>query len=310
MPLLKRRRVFAAKIESTVGTAETLAAADGAFNVYDLMIQPTIEVENRPAQGSFNQLPGVPGARLGTATFRTDVGYSGSGVPSWSALLPACGWVNSSGTFSPKSRVPGVDGVSTVTIGGYVDGLYKQIYGAMGNWRAICPNGRLASIEWTFQGLWSAPTDTSLIAPTYPTEQALRYAAATSTFDSESLCVETITFDAGNTIKMIECGDSLTGYKHACITDRLPMVTANPEATLVADNNRYGKWLSSTEGVLSVSLPGPSTSTVEFRAPKAQVRNIQEGDREGLVVDDVEWSCNQNGTTADEELQVIFTASS
>lgn len=310
MPLLKRKRVFAAKIESTIGTAESLTSADGAFNVYDLMIQPTIAVEDRPAQGSFNQLPGTPGARLGTATFRTDVGYDGSAIPTWaSVLLPACGWVNSSGTFTPRSEAPGSN-VKTVTIGGYVDGVFKTIYGAVGDWRAICPNGRLASIEWTFQGLWGAPTDVALISPTYPTETALRYAAATSTFNAASLCVENITFSAGNTIKMIECGDSATGFKHAIITDRRPMVTANPEATLVATDNRYGDWLASTEGELSVELDGPSTSTVEFNAPKAQIRNSQEGDREGLVIDDVEWSCNRNGTTDDEELQLVFTASS
>jgi hypothetical protein len=39
MPFLKRKRVLAAKIEGTIGTAEVLAAADAAFNIYDPMIQ-------------------------------------------------------------------------------------------------------------------------------------------------------------------------------------------------------------------------------------------------------------------------------
>lgn len=308
MPLLKRKRVFAAKAEGTIGTAEALTATEGAFNVYDLVIQPQIEVEDRPAQGSFNQLTGTPGARLGTATFRTDLGYNGTTVPTWaSVLMPACGWVNTAGVFTPRSEPPGTN-VKTLTIGGYVDGLFKTIYGAVGNWTATCPNGRLASIEWTFQGLWGAPTDVALIAPTYPTETSLRYAAATSTFDATPLCVENITFSSGNTIKMIECGDSVTGFKHGIITDRRPIITANPEATLVATDNRYGDWVAGTEGILSVELDGPSTSTVEFNAPKAQIRNVQEGDREGLVIDDVEWSCNRNGTANDQELSLTFTA--
>src|SRR6056297_2582972 len=140
MPLLKRKRVLAAKVEGTIGTAETLTTAEGAFNVYDLMIQPTIEVEDRPAQGSFNQLAGVAGARLGTATFRTDLAYDGTNIPSWaSVLLPACGWVLSTATFNPTSEAPGSN-VKTLTIGGYIDGLFKQIYGAVGSWRAIMPN--------------------------------------------------------------------------------------------------------------------------------------------------------------------------
>ena len=61
MPLLKRRRVLAAKVEATSGTAETLTSAEGAFNAYDVMIQPEIDKEPREIQGSFGSLAAVPG---------------------------------------------------------------------------------------------------------------------------------------------------------------------------------------------------------------------------------------------------------
>ena len=37
MPLLRRKSVFAAKVEATVGTAEALTGAEGAFNARQMM---------------------------------------------------------------------------------------------------------------------------------------------------------------------------------------------------------------------------------------------------------------------------------
>ena len=54
-------------------------------------------------------------------------------------------------------------------------------------------------------------------------------------------------------------------------------------------------------------LDGPSTSTLEIEAPVAQIMNAQEGDRNGMVIHDIEWACLKNSTTTDQELRFIFT---
>ena len=104
MPLLKKLSVLAAKIETTSGTAESLTASDAAYNVFDLSMQPNIAMTERTGQGAFSQLPAVRELTGGTCSFRTEVYGSGAGgVPGWaSTFLPACGWVNSAGTFSPR----------------------------------------------------------------------------------------------------------------------------------------------------------------------------------------------------------------
>ena len=160
MVMLKRRRVMAAKTEVTPGTAVSLANADGAFNAYDVMIQATIDVEEREAQGAFNRLSGVPGARTGTVTFRTDLGWDGTAtLPTWATiLLPACGWVNSAGTLTPRSEAPGTN-VKTLTLGVYEDGVLKTLAGAAGTFVLNCPTGKMAFIEWTFTGVWQDVPD-------------------------------------------------------------------------------------------------------------------------------------------------------
>ena len=309
MPLLKRRRVLAAKVETTIGTPIALAGADGAFNAYDVIIQPSITIERREAQGSFNRLAGVPGAQMGRATFKTDLGWDGTAtVPTWaSVFLPACGFVNATGVFTPRSEGPGSN-VKTLTIGCYLDGKFKSIAGAMGTFKINLPAGRMAFIEWDFSGVWQEPSDVALIAPTYPDALPIRFADATVQYDAVDLVVENVTVDAGNNVIMRESAGTLAGYISALVTDREPKITANPEAVTVATQDRYGAWVDSTEAAFTVALNGPTTSTLTISAPAAQILNVQEADREGLVTDEIEWGCNKNGADADEELSLTFTA--
>jgi hypothetical protein len=68
MPLLRRRAVFAAKVEGTIGTAETITSSEGAFNAYDFDIQPGIAMTRRDGQGGFNYRPSIPEGMMGTCT--------------------------------------------------------------------------------------------------------------------------------------------------------------------------------------------------------------------------------------------------
>ena len=307
MPLLKKIQTIAAKTEATIGTAETLAAADGQFNAYDIDIQGEIEVEEREGQGAFNRLAGVAGARGGSFSFKTDIEWDGSAtVPVWaSTLLPACGFTNSSGVFTPKSEGPGSN-VKTLTMGAYEDGRLKTLAGCAGNFRIVLPSGKKAYIEWSFQGVWQDITDTAIIAPTYPSDTVLRFASATVQYDSVDLCVAEASIDAGNEIILRECPDTDAGYKSALIVDRYPTISADPEATLVADDDPYQDWVDGDQAAWSVALDGPSSSTLTISAPAAQIFNIQGSDRGKLLTDDIEWRCNKNGANQNQELSLTF----
>jgi len=311
MPLLKRLRTLAAKVESTNGTAESLTAAEGVFNAYDLMVQADIEVEERQAQGSFDYLVGSPGARRGSVSFKTDVGWDGSALPAWaSVLFPACGYVESSQVFTPQSEAPGSN-VKTVTIGGFQAGRRKFLAGAVGNFRIVCPTGRMVTIEWEFQGVWQAVTDQTLIAPTYPTSAALRFGSGVVTYNSVAQKVENVTFDAGNEIKILEDPSTASGFSYGIITSRRPVITLNPESQLVATEDRYGDWIAGNEYAFSCAIDGPtglvSNGSITIAAPKAQVFNVQEGDRDGVEIDEVELRCNKNAANKDQDVSITFT---
>ncbi len=309
MPLLKRKRVLAAKVETTIGTPIALSAADAAMNVYSPMIQATVEMERRESQGGFGYLPSIAAGRIGVATFRTYLEWDGTDTePTWAdTFLPACGWVKSGQVYTPRSEAPGTN-VKTLTIGCYVDGVFKSIAGAMGKFTVTLPTGKSAYIDWEFTGVLQAYTDVAIIAPTYPTAKPLRFAGGLAEWNDVNLCVSQATIDSGNEVVLRECPTTEAGYISAIVTDRKPKITVDPEAVTVASQDRWAAWLASTEYALELDVGGPTNSQIEFNAPKATITNLQEADRGKLVTDQIEFDCNKNGATHDEELSITFTA--
>jgi hypothetical protein len=309
MTLLKRKRVLAASIETTPGTAMSLTGSDAAFNCYDIAIQTETELESREGQAAFGMRASVPGGYRGKVTFKHDASWDGTATePSWAdTFLPACGWVKSGQVFTPRTEAPGSN-VKTLTIGVYIDGMRKLLRGCAGTFKLNCPTGKAAFFEFEFTGVWSSPTDTAILAPTYPSAQSLRFASSTTTWNSVALGVENITLDSGNTVILREDPSDVSGFLAGLITNRVVRITGNPESKLVATQDRYGKLLDMSEHSLTWSLDGPTNSVMTFTAPKAQIISLQEADRENLVVDEIEWQANRNGSNVDEECSITFTA--
>jgi len=217
-----------------------------------------------------------------------------------------CGFKETSQTVSPVSEAPGSN-VKTLTLAVYENGIRKTLAGAMGTFQLVCPTGRRAYMEFTFTGVWQPVVDTAILAPTYPTDLPIRYASAVSTYNSVALCVESVTFDVGNNVVLKECASTAAGFDYAIVTDRSPTITCNPESTLVATQDRFGGWLAATEAEFSITLDAVSNATIEVSAPKAQITNLQEGDRNGIQTDDITFMCNKNGATNNQELQFDFS---
>jgi hypothetical protein len=309
--MLMRKRVLAAAIETTVGTAETLDAGDAAFNIYNAAFVPNIAMQLREGQGGFGMLSSVPEGYGGTLTFRTYLEWDGTATePSWAdTFFPACGWVKTGQVYSPTTEAPGSN-VKTLTMGLYVDGTRILLSGCMGSFVVTLPTGKPAYIDWTFMGVYGGRTDVAILTPTYPTDKPLRFAGGLAELNNVNLCISQATINSGNTVIMRPCPAAIneTGFISALVTNRVSTVTLDPEAVTVAAQDRWGAFIAGTEWALELDVGGPTNSQIEFNAPKAQVINNSETDREGQVVDSLELQCNKNGSTPDQELTITFTA--
>jgi len=310
MPLLRKRAVLAAKIETTSGTLETFSGTDGAHNIFDWNVVPNITFTERQGQGSFSQLPAIAENYGATATFSTHVyGDGAGGVPTWaSTLFPGCGFKNTTGTFAPITDDAGSD-VKTLSIAAYIDGLRYQMRGCSGSFKLVAESGKLARIEWTFQGVWQGVDDETILAPTYPTALPLRVAAASFVIGSASPCFNTLEIDAGNEMFLRPCATNAdkSGYAGAIITGRKVNGTIDPETVLVATKDNWSNWLNSTEQAFSFALAN-TTDEVTFAMPKFQVTNMQPGERDGVLIDSVTFQANRSAAAGNDELTIAFGA--
>ena len=313
MPLLARRRVLAAKIESVLGDAETLAAADAAMNVFDAKMTPDIPYDAREGQGGFSPLTGVPGAAGGSCTFSVELHGTASPSdpdPLWAkTLLPACGLVNTTGhVYRPVSRAPAVAGLlpRTVTLGLYEDGLCKVLRGCMGNAVFRFAAGKIVRVEFSFKGIWVTAVDTAILAPTYPTVIPPRFTSAGLTLGDWTPVLSEMTLDLGNEVVLREDVNDSAGYTYAIVTGRAVKGTMNPEATLVSANDLAGLWLSQTEQALAFQVGTGSGETISFAAPKVQFAGAAEGDRGKTAIEDIEFRLNRSASAGDDELAITF----
>lgn len=315
--MLTRRRILGVKVETTPGTAVSLSADDAALIVYDAEMQPTAEFQERQGPG-FSPIPGVVGARGGTCTFKTDLYGSGvaATVPLWaSRLLPACGFrlVEPSGLspyFTPDSRPPEASGsgTHTVTLGLWQDGVYKRLAGCQGTFKITCPAGQLAQVEWTFTGVWVAPSDAALPAPTYPSVSPLRFASAALALGGSAWSprVSELGLDVGMEVKLREDANEASGYCFATIVNRRIVGSLDPESTLVAENDPHADWLASTEQTLEFTLGSAAGNRIVIAAPCLQWTNVQGADRDGIRTDALEFQLNRNADAGDDELTLTF----
>lgn len=322
MTLLVRNGVLLAKVETTPGTDAAPVAADGNCNFFNVAVVANIPMTTREGQGGAGKLASVPGGYGATVTFRTYCEWDGTSTePFWAdVLLPAVGWIKDTNTFTPRLEAPPTN-VKTLTFYHYFassasNGKLTKVYGAMGTGQLHAPTGQAAYIDWTFTGVWGGVTDVggAIPSPTYPTDTTIRSTGVNELGDV-ALCASEVVIDFGNTVTLRECkaqiGSQLrAGFESAIITDRTPTITVDPEAKLVATRDAYGAWINMTEATWELDLQGPTNSLLTFDAPKAQIITNANGDRNGLVVDQLQLQCNKNGATHNQELSIVFTPAS
>jgi hypothetical protein len=309
MTTLRRQRVLAAKIETTSGTAETLAQGDVLYGAYDIQHQALIAFDPLPAAGTSAQDRGTTGARIGTISFKIDLRSGGTGgIPQWaSSLLPACSVVATSQTYTPRTSAPG-SAVKTVTLAVYQGGRRKLLRGASGNARFVFKAGHRIAIEFSFTGVYTTQTDVAMLTSAASYGLMYKFAAATFTIGGVATpCMENLTIDLGNVLYPLPCPTATdgSGVGRVIVSERAVKGTMDPESRLVATEDVFGKWIDGTEEAFSLTLV-IGTDNIVFAGPKIQRTNVQEGDRSGVEIDQIDFQFNRDSQAGDDEFSITF----
>ena len=209
--------------------------------------------------------------------------------------------------FGPTTAPPEAAGsaAKTLTVGRWSDGRLATIHGAMGTLRLTCPTGRIVGIEFTFNGIYDRPVDSALVVPTWPTVVPPKFAGK---LDLGGTAIKTanLTIDLGNEVVVREDANAAAGYCSAVVADRLVTGSMDPEAGLVAALPQVADWLDGTADTLFAQVGTTPGNIAAIAAPACQRTNVQDGERNRLAIDQIDFQCNPSADAGNDELRIYF----
>lgn len=256
MPLLTRKRVILAKIETTYGTDPTPTGVANAILVRNLNVTPQASALVgreliRPYLGNFEQLLASTHVELDFEVEAAGSGAAGT-APGYGPLLRACGMGETVTASTKVEYKPVSSGFESVTIYFNVDGVLHKITGARGDVELMVTSAQIPVFKFKFVGIYNAPTDTALPAVTYTGFQTPLVANTTNTptfsFFSVSPVMESISFQLGNQVDY----RTLIGSQYVQLTDRKSAGQVTFEANSIATKDWFTTALSGGLGALSL----------------------------------------------------------
>ena len=299
-PLSLRRRTLLGALEVTRGTKATLTDAD--FNV--LAREPKVNREiaeymRALAMGQHGTLASVMGKRKATVTFSVDLSTSGDNdtAPKMAKFLKGCGLKETVNTGVSVEWEPDVlADLQTMTLClqdyamGAATAIQVWVRGAMGNVKFMMDEvGNPFRADFEFQGVLDSMVDdaTPFVLGTLDAAVPDAVLSTTATLGGVAQCFDKCELDAGNDIQMQVCPASDAGLLAACVADRNPQFSFDPQADLVAGFDVLTKWKSGTVQALSVA-----GAHFTIAAPNGQIISVGDGERAGAVTWDTVLKLN------------------
>ena len=317
MALLTRKRVILIEDEgNNYGTNANPNAADVVL-VTDLSITPqSSDVVNRdvvrPYLGASEQL--LANTKV-ECTFSVEMAGSGTAgtPPRYGKALEACGMTkavtdevsgggNDTVTYTPKS----VD-FPSVTIHYNVDGVRHIVTGCRGTFALSCEVGAIPTIDFTFTGIYNAPTDTALPSVSYSNQATplIFKDGNTSSFELLGFAGALMNFsmDIGNTLVYREL---VGGTKEVLMTDRAANGSVTIEAPALASKDYFAAALTDTTlGNLTVTHGTTAGNIVRFTSTKVDIGDISYGEADGVTMLEIPYTLVPSA--ANNELSLGFT---
>lgn len=308
MPILTKQRLYCAKVEGTLGTTESITASEGAMNVEEMAKQNNTTFTSINAQNGLGKRPGVIGAKPGTHDIMVYAcGLGSSGLPYWAELLKGCGGAFTSQTFAPVAN-NGVGLTCALFRGSTTTARCHKIAGAMANAVFTFRAGEVVPVRFSLMGKHITVATQTVPTVTHPTVIPPRFVSATFTIGGDTFQIDELEFDMGNQVIMREDPTDATGFRSAWIADRAPRVRISPEATPLATKDWEAIFNAGTTAALSVVLGATTNNIITLAAPAIQlIAPPNDGERNGILTDVLEFSCNQNADTEDSEYTIVFS---
>ena len=310
MALLTRKRVILIETESSYGTDPTPSATDVVL-VTDLSITPqSSDVVNRdvvrPYLGSSEQL--LANTRV-ECTFSVELAGSGTAgtAPRYGSALKATGLSETVASGTSVTYAPVSSSFSSVTIHYNIDGVRHKVTGCRGSFTISAEVGSIPTIDFTFTGIYNAPTDTALPTVTYGNQatplifkngntsgfQLLSYAGA----------LQSLSMDLGVSTVYREL---VGGTKEVIVTDRASNGSITIEAPTIAQKDYFTAALTdSSLGNLQFLHGTTAGNKVQLTSTKVDIGDVNYGEMDGVAMLEIPYTLVPS--SAGDEFSLIYT---
>lgn len=321
-PYLTRIQNVAVKIEAVEGVDESPADADVIAPAFDIEYEPTFEVpERNPLSATFDRPTQVSGERSAVIRFVTELKHSGvvdTPPPNLSAPLQACGFKETINAAVSVVYAPESQNAETVTVEVRQSPRLstdpvrvRKIIGARGTVSFVAEKGQIVRAEFEFTGKYVEP-DTDGAVSQYVnaavTPKPVPMLNAAFTFQGVgTLIVASVNLDIGNNVVLRNDVSDATGNLMAEITDRAITGSFDPEFVPDTVMNFFKQLTDDAEGILQYVLGATAGNIVTVKAPKAQVINVAEADRDGLMASALDLRLNRDTVGGDDALVITMT---
>ena len=312
MPLLSRKRLLLAKLETTYGTDPTPVVGSDAILVRNIEVTP-LEVDTvnreliRPFLGQADQLLAQQRVLI---NFEVELAGSGSAgtAPAYGPLLQACRCTETVVSSTSVTYAPNSDATpKSATIYFNNDGVLHKATGCRGTFTLNCEVGEIPFIAFEMTGVFNAPSDVSISAPTYA-DQATPLVfknGNSSSFQvfSYSGAVQSLSFELANEVIYREL---VGGTKSIDVVNRAPSGECVIEATTIATKDFFTAATGSSTGNLTFQHGSTAGNIATFTAAQIDLGGPSYSDQDGIQMLTLPYIATPT-SAGNNEFQIVMT---
>jgi hypothetical protein len=307
---LSRKQVVLAKIETTYGTDAVPTVAANAILLTDLTITP-LQSEYvdrdliRPYLGSSEQLPSAVRSQVSFSVELAGSGAAGT-APKWGPLLRACGFAETINAGTSVQYDPISATFPSLTIYAFRDGIRHVLTGARGTVSFSMNNKERPVMQYTFTGLYNAPTDTAPGSPVYTGFQTPRVfnnqnSSGFALQSYSNALLSSISIDVGNDTPYRSFIG--TGGESILLTNRQVTAQITIESTSQAEKDYWTNVRNAVVGNFAIIHGTTAGNIVEITAPAAQLIEPQYGDIDGIST--TQFGARLTPLNGNDEIRII-----
>jgi hypothetical protein len=185
-----------------------------------------------------------------------------------------------------------------------------KVVGAKGTCKISFQAGQMGVIDFSFKGMYVAPTDVAIstITPTWLNTLPPVFTNTGSTIGAYSPVFSKMDFDLGLKVDVREDGNSVNGIAGFLITDRKPKVTIDPESVAEGTNPVWANLFSNASETVIGKIGTQGGNTVQLTVV-AVSESVSYGDRSGIRTAQISLSVERANVsdTPGSEVQLKFS---